>query len=426
MSKKIGRNEPCPCGSGKKYKKCCIDKGINPIQTEKMSLDQVFQFLKDGIENESPDQSHPDRKCRVKGIRIINNDTVVCEFYPYSTKSMEIKVEIGSIMPMIVAFWRDNPHVPQDIRNFAVRAFNSQNEELMYAISSRETAELMCEGKSIEWIQNTIFQDNSDDHRVTLAKRQISEIENALRVIVCEVLANSRGPQWWDQYVDSQTRGDARAAYKNQTGATSTDGSVLISYTYLLKLKKIISDNCSEFVRIFPDNTRFEAWLDDLNAIRREEAHNRPITHAHIATLKQIYNDIMRAISQQYPDIVSSYLSENWRSRISAIIEKYSEKQKSRSVSSELGLGHNMDIVKETISDLSDVDARISSISPPPDKIDSHKELLCLFRDLKTSFEEMISCAEVGDVLGVERARQMNSEVNERIKSFTEKILLGS
>lgn len=23
---KIGRNDPCPCGSGKKYKKCCINK----------------------------------------------------------------------------------------------------------------------------------------------------------------------------------------------------------------------------------------------------------------------------------------------------------------------------------------------------------------------------------------------------------------
>jgi len=23
MSEKVGRNEPCPCGSGKKYKKCC-------------------------------------------------------------------------------------------------------------------------------------------------------------------------------------------------------------------------------------------------------------------------------------------------------------------------------------------------------------------------------------------------------------------
>jgi len=21
---KIGRNDPCPCGSGKKYKKCCL------------------------------------------------------------------------------------------------------------------------------------------------------------------------------------------------------------------------------------------------------------------------------------------------------------------------------------------------------------------------------------------------------------------
>jgi uncharacterized protein YecA (UPF0149 family) len=25
-SAKIGRNDPCPCGSGKKYKKCC---GVN-------------------------------------------------------------------------------------------------------------------------------------------------------------------------------------------------------------------------------------------------------------------------------------------------------------------------------------------------------------------------------------------------------------
>ncbi len=27
MSAKIGRNEPCPCGSGKKYKKCCEKTG---------------------------------------------------------------------------------------------------------------------------------------------------------------------------------------------------------------------------------------------------------------------------------------------------------------------------------------------------------------------------------------------------------------
>jgi uncharacterized protein YecA (UPF0149 family) len=26
VEKKIGRNELCPCGSGKKYKKCCLNK----------------------------------------------------------------------------------------------------------------------------------------------------------------------------------------------------------------------------------------------------------------------------------------------------------------------------------------------------------------------------------------------------------------
>jgi preprotein translocase subunit SecA len=25
-SPKVGRNAPCPCGSGKKYKKCCLNK----------------------------------------------------------------------------------------------------------------------------------------------------------------------------------------------------------------------------------------------------------------------------------------------------------------------------------------------------------------------------------------------------------------
>lgn len=26
MTSKVGRNDPCPCGSGKKYKSCCLQK----------------------------------------------------------------------------------------------------------------------------------------------------------------------------------------------------------------------------------------------------------------------------------------------------------------------------------------------------------------------------------------------------------------
>jgi hypothetical protein len=39
---KVGRNDPCPCGSGKKYKKCCIDK-INP----EVSFNNFRNFLFD-------------------------------------------------------------------------------------------------------------------------------------------------------------------------------------------------------------------------------------------------------------------------------------------------------------------------------------------------------------------------------------------
>jgi uncharacterized protein YecA (UPF0149 family) len=28
-SSKVGRNDPCPCGSGKKYKKCCGGATVN-------------------------------------------------------------------------------------------------------------------------------------------------------------------------------------------------------------------------------------------------------------------------------------------------------------------------------------------------------------------------------------------------------------
>ena len=33
---KIGRNDPCPCGSGTKYKKCCIDKALNEPEIENL------------------------------------------------------------------------------------------------------------------------------------------------------------------------------------------------------------------------------------------------------------------------------------------------------------------------------------------------------------------------------------------------------
>jgi hypothetical protein len=41
MKEKIRRNDPCPCGSGKKYKKCCISKDTGD---DKNKFKELYRF----------------------------------------------------------------------------------------------------------------------------------------------------------------------------------------------------------------------------------------------------------------------------------------------------------------------------------------------------------------------------------------------
>jgi hypothetical protein len=35
-----GRNDPCPCGSGKKFKRCCLNKDFGDLTPKELSLKQ--------------------------------------------------------------------------------------------------------------------------------------------------------------------------------------------------------------------------------------------------------------------------------------------------------------------------------------------------------------------------------------------------
>ena len=66
MMVKTGRNAPCPCGSGKKYKKCCLSRkegnkhrsvkkmGFIPVYTE---LDQLSNSVVDLIKQNKLDEA---------------------------------------------------------------------------------------------------------------------------------------------------------------------------------------------------------------------------------------------------------------------------------------------------------------------------------------------------------------------------------
>jgi hypothetical protein len=42
---KIGRNDPCPCGSGKKYKKCCLSETYTETGREDSTKKRLVQDL---------------------------------------------------------------------------------------------------------------------------------------------------------------------------------------------------------------------------------------------------------------------------------------------------------------------------------------------------------------------------------------------
>ena len=47
---KVGRNDPCPCGSGRKYKHCCLEKERGGIPlTQRLMLAGVGLLLLMGI-----------------------------------------------------------------------------------------------------------------------------------------------------------------------------------------------------------------------------------------------------------------------------------------------------------------------------------------------------------------------------------------
>ena len=61
MFKGVGRNEPCPCGSGRKFKKCCLDR-VRDVEAALMAAerdpvefdDLEFDDLEDGITEYDP------------------------------------------------------------------------------------------------------------------------------------------------------------------------------------------------------------------------------------------------------------------------------------------------------------------------------------------------------------------------------------
>ncbi|GHT82693.1 hypothetical protein FACS1894137_02080 [Spirochaetia bacterium] len=67
--KKVGRNDPCPCGSGRKYKHCCLNKTVNPFKPDNNSYNPLNDYPLI-IEDAEPGVITFDRYFKAQGIEI--------------------------------------------------------------------------------------------------------------------------------------------------------------------------------------------------------------------------------------------------------------------------------------------------------------------------------------------------------------------
>lgn len=78
MKRKIGRNDPCPCGSGKKYKHCCLGKADNPEYSDITKFPDLYKTARK--EARFKECIHPEKEnCseKIVGAHSIQNNKIL-------------------------------------------------------------------------------------------------------------------------------------------------------------------------------------------------------------------------------------------------------------------------------------------------------------------------------------------------------------
>ncbi len=107
---KIGRNDPCPCGSGKKFKKCCLDNLNDRLNQTDFSSDAQFESLVDLLDNRVLDimedltNNHYQASAEMSGkeyFQVINNvyEDNRYEKYDFTVTELEEMIEKYGLPP---------------------------------------------------------------------------------------------------------------------------------------------------------------------------------------------------------------------------------------------------------------------------------------------------------------------------------------
>ena len=247
--------------------------------------------------------------------------TLVVEITARSTDPLMVRGEIAGVMGGLSVLGIPELFPVLDAETFGVRAYDAAGEELLWVVSSIEVAGFAGEGRPVEWLANSLFQDNTPAYRRSQADRIIGQIETGLRDLLdhhgCQRIGADYPNQLWSPSELSELKGRARAEGRN-----SGDARTLLEYVFLPQLRDAIVDHDDWFDDgCLPDTGAFKASLGALNAVRRKVAHHREISSDELKDCRAIARRCLAPVGGVHPYLVEDFLVDRWEDQVAQIVD---------------------------------------------------------------------------------------------------------
>ena len=204
---------------------------------------------------------------------------------------------------------------------FGVQAYDDAGDELLWVVSSIEVAGFAGEGRVVEWLTNSLFQDNTPAYRRSQADRAMGQVETGLRELLdhhgLQQIGTSYPNQLWSQSELSRIKSRA-----DGEGSDSQDARTLLEYVFLPQLRDAIVDHHDWFDDgCLPDPETLEASLGTLNAVRRKVAHYREISSDELKDCRALARSCLTPIGRVHPHLIDDFLVDRWEDQATQIVD---------------------------------------------------------------------------------------------------------
>ncbi|MCY3889554.1 MAG: hypothetical protein OXG50_06615 [bacterium] len=251
----------------------------------------------------------------------MNDRTLVVEITARSTDPMTVREEIVGVMSALSALDIPELFPVLHAETLGVQAYDNAGEELLWIISSIEVAGYARDGRPIEWLANSLFQDNTPAYRRSQADRTIGQIETGLRELLnhygLQRIGTAYLDQLWSPSELSKIKGRA-----DDEGRNSEDARTLLDYVFLPQLRDAIVDHHYWFEDgCLPDPEVFRESLEVLNEVRRKVAHHREISSDELRDCRAIARSCLAPIGGVHPHLIDDFLVDRWEDQAAQIID---------------------------------------------------------------------------------------------------------